>query len=456
MKTKNRKKIKRSKKANIPKYFWGALLSTGLSAVTSVLGNKKAKEQVAMQEERNRLLAESSALQQDRAALEHFQPEGFGDVNYYNAKGGKLASPSYNTKGGELISVSSDMEMVEGNTHEQNTIDNTTGVKLLNENNKPFAEVEDDEAIKDGEKVYSNQLIYKDNRTYADEAKRLAKKKAKAEKNLNSTDVYIKGTAERQLLSLDKKENELFAHQENSKQNNNIMKTPKKLKKGGLAKFLNNAAPYFDNVVNAFLTLNTPKVPKPIIQNPANLKTTYNANPALKDVDDAVNASTKFIENNTSNSAAARANITATRLKGGTEKARIRAHKDNVETQMHNVDAMNRQQVNANNLAKVDKNNQMNMMRHNDIQTRISDNVANLSEDFANKKQADIYQKYHDERSHIAAQMYNDGTTRRAMLKNPSELMKVKEDETYRNMILEKFAGTPEEAQLKLLLGITD
>ena len=72
--------------------------------------------------------------------------------------------------------------MAQGNTHNQNNIDNTYGIKLMQGGNA-FAEIEDQETIKDGEKVYSDKLKSSNGLTYAENAEKLSKKKGKLEKN---------------------------------------------------------------------------------------------------------------------------------------------------------------------------------------------------------------------------------------------------------------------------------
>ena len=442
------------KKAKLPEYFWGGLLTSGLSLITGAIQNKKQEEQLKEQQMKASAMSYNSKLKADTISLDNYDQDGYGDVSYYNAKGGKLASPSYMTKGGDLNSISSDMEIAEGNKHNESKIDNTSGIKLYDKGNQqPFAEVEDDEVIKDGEKVYSDQLYTSNGITYAEEAEKIAKEKAKVENKMNGTnDVISKNTAKRQLEILEQKSEKLFQEQEMKKQTEN---TNTYATGGKFAKAMDLVAPFIDNIGNAILTSKTPKLAKPILQTPVSLNTDVNVNPELQEVQDAVESNTDFIKNNTSNSSVARALIGNTRLQGSRQKAGITSRKANIERELENRNTMINSNIEANNNAKLDNFNARNYERSADIQDRISQNIANVGDDIIgirNNQKADAYNK---ERLDIARQMYQSDTTRRAMLNNPSEIQALKDDPNYAREILEVFKGTPEELRLREILRMT-
>lgn len=562
----NKKVFVKSKK---PKAVYGALIGTGLSLVSNLIGQNKAKEEQQKAEMQAMLLAKSNNMAQDKIRLADFQEEGNGIIDYYaknggkidprktkeeyerpvtdaeadanaatsqftsegikmlgfvkeyedlpkskinygkytgmgyfneqpngeaislspskrnarNAydfkasvdyvrklnpdliindngyvdikdrkeKGGKLMAPSYSSTGGTLQPLSSDTELVKGRKHSQG------GVDLLDDNGKPFVEVEKDETIKDGTKVYSDSLKFVNGKTYAENSEMLARKKAKIEQDITKGDSITNFTNKRKLASLDNKENLLFAHQEISKVNTN--KSVTKAKNGmdldqPEDNFLTKAAPYIDNVANAVLTLNTPKLATPVLQKQVPLKTTVNVQPQLNDVTNAVESAATNIKNNTSNSAVARNEITAARLQGSRQKAQINANKQNVETNLYNANVQNSQNISARNLAAINNYNQMNVMRTNDIQKRISDNVANLSNDIIEQRNFEAGQRYNQERLDIASNMYQKDTTRRALLNNPTEIMLMKNNPDYAQKVLERFKGTKEEEELRRLLGI--
>ena len=77
--------------------------------------------------------------------------------------------------GGGLESVSDNVQMVRGDTHNQDTNqDGMTGVMLQDEQGQPYAEVEDQEAIIDGNKVVSNQMQDEQGNSLAKKVEQLA------------------------------------------------------------------------------------------------------------------------------------------------------------------------------------------------------------------------------------------------------------------------------------------
>ena len=441
------KKRRYAKIPKAPKAVLGALLGTGVSVVTGLIGQAKQEKLQKEQEEKAKNLQLASNLQADRVALQDFDSDGVTNVDYYAAKGGLIKAPSYASKGGKLVPMSSDMEIAKGNKHNESKIDGTSGIKLFDEQGNNFVEIEDDEVIKDGQKVYSNKLKTKSGRTYADEVELLAKKKAKIENNTGlKTNVKL-NTDKANLAKLDYKEDLLFKEQESKKVNNNS----KKMEKGG---FFELAMPFVDNVSNAILTANSPSAPKPTILNPARLKTKINVNPQINDTTRAVEAASENIKNNSSNSNSARAGITKARLEGNRQKSAIRANKENTETQLENRNSLNAQQVNARNLAAVDRFNQQEMNIQDDVQGRISANVNNAVEDVAGIKNRKNAEKYNEDYLNILKRMYNQGTTRRDILSDPTEIAKMKSDKDYAATLLEDYKGTKEELELKKILGI--
>ena len=205
----------------------------------------------------------------------------------------------------------------------------------------------------------------------------------------------------------DKKENALFDEQENSK----LASNPQYAKLGAT---LMEGIPYLDNAVNAILTATTPKVPKPTYIKPENLETDINVNDQINDVNRAVDANNRGIENNTNNSTAARNAMTLNRLKGVELKSKIKTNEQNAEMQLRNRDAMNRQQVGQTN-AYIDnqyKNDQL--ARKGQIQSRISANVSNLADDVIEKRNFSEATRYNNESLAAVKSMFDNGVTNRA------------------------------------------
>jgi hypothetical protein len=437
-----------AKEGKLAKYPLGGALPIIASLLGNIPGMLKGNQQNEEAITQSKLLTTASNRDAQKVALADFKPDGAGFIDYYAAQGGKLATPTAETKGGKLKPLSSDMELAEGNKHNENTIDNTNGIKLM-KGGTPVAEIEDEETIKDGEKVYSDQLKF-NNKTYAENAKMLAIKKGKIEKGLEEGNLIKRNTGKRKLASIDKAENLLFEHQEISK---GQQEPSNSLATGGKLSTFEEVAPYIDNITNAILTSNTPKVAEPTIQKQIPLKTKFNATPQLAGVDRAVNSAVTNIDNNTSNSNTARNEIAAVKLKGSQQKASINANKENVETQLHNQNTRNTQQVNARNLNSIENNNNKKLARVGDIQSRISANASDLASDVIEKRNFDAQEEYRDERVDIAQRTYLGDTTRRDILKSDADISKALNNEDYANQLLQLFKGTAEEEKLKALVN---
>ena len=345
--------------------------------------------------------------------------------------GGNMKLVGYNAKGGNLLPVSSNMDKVKGNTHEENRIDNTNGVKLINATGKAVAEVEDQEVIKDDKKVYSDRLELKKGVTYAKEAERVAKKIADAEKVLSDPTINFrkKNAAKIQRDNWNRAGEDLFNHQEMMKKKMGIKDddTTKKAPGGFLpgsdklapmigtkptSSFnFSSVMPYVDNVANAVLTATTPKPAFPMLARQRKLKTDFNINPQLQDVTDTVNQTVSGIERGTSSSNVARQNTTAVKLAGMKAKGQLYSQKENIETGLQNQNTLNQQQIEGQNLARIEGFNDSMQQRAYNIQGRTAANVANAVEDFNKGEQATAFGKYQDEQIRTIRETYNTGGT---------------------------------------------
>lgn len=456
-----------------PKAFWGALIGAGINLGAGFLQQGKQRKLQEQAKAFAKAQAKSTARMQDTARLQDWEYEGAGNIDYYGAMGGKFANPShFLSKGGMLKQLASDTVVAEGNKHGENTIDNTSGIKLSTPKNPNFLEVEDDEVISD-DKVFSDRIYIDSKRTIADVAKELGKTKGKNEEKLKDGDMITKNTGKRNLANIKNNLNSLFFLQEASKEIMGVKDNGSKKPFGGFsmnkgiseigtgtgrsfnfASSLEKYAPFMDNITNAFITANTPNIPKPTIEPIIPLKTRINVNPQLNDINQSVEKSSEFIKRNTSDSNAARQAITKTRLKGADAKAKIRANKANVEANLYNANVRNAQQITGRNYAKVDRFNMGVMQRQDEIGSRISANISNLSDDIISNRNYKDAIRYNKERLDIAKQMYNQGTTRRALLNNPSEITYLKQNPEYAQEVLKEFKGTKEETLLRELLGL--
>lgn len=104
----------------------------------------------------------------------------------------------------------------------------------------------------------------------------------------------------------------------------------------------------------------TPQVPAPQLVTPAKLKTNININPELSENRENELRINRLIKGNTGSSAATLARIQSNSYRSLSERNKLRSHKENVETQLYNQDAINRQQVGAANIQQVNEANRFN------------------------------------------------------------------------------------------------
>jgi hypothetical protein len=162
-------------------------------------------------------------------------------------------------------------------------------------------------------------------------------------------------------------------------------------------------APYAANAINLRLIGKTPEVPVPtalvantLTANP--MKTNYNANPALNEVQSQYRQFTKGIDDNTANSNTSRANKLAGFSSVIDQKSKIYGEKENIETALINKDIMNRQSVSDRNLrnsqevsnqnrVRLDEYRMNQAIRKDNIRTQLSTNAAANVETFTKQVQ---------------------------------------------------------------------
>lgn len=88
-----------------------------------------------------------------------------------------------------------------------------------------------------------------------------------------------------------------------------------------------------------------PQVPTPQLIAPAKLKTSVNINPQLSDVRESELSQNRLVEGNTASSVASVARQQRISNNALSQRSRLRGEKENLETQLQNQDAINRQQV---------------------------------------------------------------------------------------------------------------
>lgn len=103
-----------------------------------------------------------------------------------------------------------------------------------------------------------------------------------------------------------------------------------------------------------------PQVPTPQLVAPAKLKTSININPQLSDVRESELRQNKLVEGNTASSVASVARQQRISNNALSQRSRLRGEKENLETQLQNQDAMNRQQVASANAQQINEANRFN------------------------------------------------------------------------------------------------
>lgn len=125
-------------------------------------------------------------------------------------------------------------------------------------------------------------------------------------------------------------------------------------------------------------------IPEPILMAAAKLKTRYNANPQLAKIEDETRRTMRDIDRNTSNSRVGLARKQLAALRGQEAKNQVYAQKENVETELINMDKLNQQEVTARNLARYDQYNQaLAAQMANRARLRLAADTANIQNKLA-------------------------------------------------------------------------
>lgn len=103
-----------------------------------------------------------------------------------------------------------------------------------------------------------------------------------------------------------------------------------------------------------------PQVPTPQLIAPAKLKTSVNINPQLSDVRESELSQNRLVEGNTTSSVASVARQQRISNNALSQRSRLRGEKENLETQLQNRDAINRQQVASSNAQQINEANRFN------------------------------------------------------------------------------------------------
>lgn len=132
----------------------------------------------------------------------------------------------------------------------------------------------------------------------------------------------------------------------------------------------------YANTMRALKNMQAPA--EPIYEQPQKLVTDYNINPQLSDIEEQTKQMMDVIGANTATGRARIQRVQRAINAGLSSKNQLRGQKENIETQLKNADIMNRQSVNARNIAARNawQNNVINFQ--NNIREQLASNRNNL------------------------------------------------------------------------------
>jgi hypothetical protein len=365
------------------KYFLGGLLAlapTAVNLVSGLIGNNRAKkEQRAFEEEAKR----KSIQDYSKSVLQYYPTDGISTTALYQKMGGRV--PGYGRiEGGYYKRLGGNVGKFVGDKHGQDTDgDGHQGITMFR-GNTPYAELEGGEVMK-GEQVYSATIPYGQN-SFASKAEGIAsspeyakilKTRTNAIKKINdrSSSIAAKNSGMRTMETVEDPLDNLFQQQEQYKEMNGIENNVKTAKFGDFIPML------ADNLTNAVLTATTPKVPKPVLTQAPRLNTEYSTSAQESNINRAREFTTDTILDNSSNSAVARKSAAIAGQGFLTQENELADRKFNIENQLENQQAMVSYQNTLGNNQLTNQYRQQEFQRQNDIQAKVSENVANLSED---------------------------------------------------------------------------
>lgn len=167
-----------------------------------------------------------------------------------------------------------------------------------------------------------------------------------------------------------------------TKNNNNTSTNKKKLSNAVISDLIGTGANIIggitSNIINRNMldSLNEPVKPTPVVA--SKLKTTVNVSPQLDEIRETSNAIVRDINNNTASSRTALNRIQLGRLSDMINTNKVYSTKENIETELINKDAINRQQVAVRNAEAYDKYLAAKTAFENDIIDKQSENNIGL------------------------------------------------------------------------------
>jgi hypothetical protein len=143
--------------------------------------------------------------------------------------------------------------------------------------------------------------------------------------------------------------------------------------------------PYLDNITNAILTSKSPQVPVPRMEVTPTLKTKFNIQPQIANIDRVGQGVKRSLKDNATGGSELRASLIGRGTQEIYAKNELLGQKENIETEMKNKQAVLSSDTANRNASTLNQFDLRKFGRADDIQTRISQNVANLTEDLQQK-----------------------------------------------------------------------
>lgn len=367
-----------------------------IGAITGGQASKaqeKAAQLAELREQRITNTTQKNAMAAKQAA---YPVRGYGNIGYF-AKGGAIS-----TTGGAMSPIADGVYQLVGDKHGMDSnADGRQGI-TISSSGQPIAEVEGGEVM-GSDKVFSAQMLVPGtNYTFAQAAAMVAKSAEsklvqRFKKKLISADTSESAFSAKRMLEkhpdplealFDTQEQTRIAEEQAAQQQQQMQAQQQQLPQG--AKGLNLQAlgsaaetivPYLDNIVNMSLTQKTPAIPKPEMQIAPNIDTTFDITGAQANISRQQALRNKGILANTNNDQVARANMIAGYANDVDALNTLMMTKSQQETAARNQQAgLHADAYNAN-TQLLNNYRQMQMMRTDDIHSRMSANVANAVED---------------------------------------------------------------------------
>lgn len=377
----------------------GIIGGLGGGLIGAITGGNAAKEQeraAQLAELRERRLTNTTQKNAMVIRQAAHPTKGYGNIGYF-AKGGAIS-----TTGGGMQSISDGVHQLVGDQHGMDTnADGRQGI-TLSSSGRPIAEVEGGEVM-GSDKVFSAQMLVPGtNYTFAQAAAMVAKSAEsklvqRFKKKLDKAETSESAFSAKRMLEkhpdplealFDTQEQTRIAEEQAAQQQEQIQAQQQQLpqgKKGLNLEALGGAAesivPFIDNLVNMSITQKTPAIPKPEMQIAPTLDTTYDITGAQASINRQQALRNRGILQNTNNDQVARANMIAGYANDVDSLNQLMMTKAEQERAGRNQQAGLQADAYNANTQLLNNYRQMQMMRTDDIQGRMSANVTNAVED---------------------------------------------------------------------------